>query len=240
MCEACDAPAGIDRRRFVLGAAAGALALALPSRAPRSLPPLSPPTDLVIHPRDDWGADRPPLAALDADEVRFLLVHHSAGSNTYDDAAAQIQGIYDFHTGPDKGWPDVCYHFFVDRFGGVWEGRAGSLDGPVVADATGGNQGFAELVCLLGDHTDEMPTDAALASLTVVLGWLADRDQIDTAPGARTEFVSRGSNRWPAGEVVTTPTIVGHRAMSATACPGDAFAPYVESDLAAAVTDGRR
>ena len=73
-----------------------------------------------------------------------------------------------------KGWTDVCYEFFVDRDGDVWEGRAGALAGPVVADATGGSQGFAQLVCLLGDFTDADPDGGVhWTSLVKVLAWLA-------------------------------------------------------------------
>ena len=59
------------------------------------------------------------------------------------------------HTGASKGWPDVAYNFFIDRHGTVWEGRAASLEGPVMPDATGGSQGFAQLCCFVGDHTAE-------------------------------------------------------------------------------------
>ncbi len=54
------------------------------------------------------------------------------------------------HTGPDKGWPDIAYNFMVDRFGQIFEARAGSLAGPVAGSATGGNQGFSQLCCFLG------------------------------------------------------------------------------------------
>jgi hypothetical protein len=92
----------------------------------------------------------------------------------------------------------------------VWETRAGSLAGPVVADATGGNQGFAQLVCLIGDFSATAPTPAAQQSLLRTLIWLADRYDLDTDPAATT-FVSRGSDRHRAGAIVTTPTISGHR-----------------------------
>jgi hypothetical protein len=128
----------------------------------------------------------------------------------------------------------VAYEFFVGKDGQIYEGRTGSLGGPVMADATGGSQGFAQLVCLLGDFTSVMPSAAALDSLVKVLAWLGDRYGIDTAPGATTTFVSRGSNRFAAGTVVTTTTIAPHRAMSQTACPGDTFYPQVPG-LAAAV-----
>ncbi len=169
-------------------------------------------------------------------DVRFLLVHHTASANG-DDPISVMRVAYDFHTGPEKGWPDVAYNFFIDQFGVVWEARKGSLAGPVEASATGGSQGFAQLVCLLGNFTSQLPTDAALVSLNRTLAWLAVRSNIDTAPGTTTQFVSRGSNRWPAGTSVTAATISGHRDMSQTACPGDTFYPYLVAEVPAQVTD---
>lgn len=192
---------------------------------------------LEVIPREEWADDRPQLGSPGVEEVRFLLVHHSASSSSYGegDIPAILRGFYDLHTGPDKSWFDIAYNFLIDRFGRVWEGRDGSVEGPVIADATGGNQGFAQLACLIGDFTTEMPTQEALASLTRVLSWMADRYRIDTAPGATVKFDSRGSNRWDAGVEVETPTIAGHRDMSTTACPGDAFYPYVVDGLGAEV-----
>lgn len=175
---------------------------------------------LRIHPRDHWGADLAPTATIERDEVKFLLVHHTASSNTYSDPVPTIRSAYLFHTSPAKGWPDVAYHFFVARDGSVWEGRAGSLDRAVEASATGGNQGWAQLVCLVGNHVDVAPTSAAQASLVQVLKWLTWRYRLD--PSATATYVSRGSNKHPAGTTVTTPVISGHRDATLTACPGDA------------------
>ncbi len=178
---------------------------------------------LFVRPRDAWGADLRPKAAPLAEQVQFLLVHHTASSNSYPagGAAEVLRGVYAWHTSPAKGWPDVCYEFFVDHDGVVWEGRAGALAGPVRADATGGSQGFAQLVCLVGDFTATDPTASMVASLVDVLAWLATRYGIDTSDGATTTFVSRGSQRYAAGVTVTTPVIDGHRDMSFTDCPGD-------------------
>ena len=193
---------------------------------------------LAIHPRADWAGDnRPPKGPISTEEVRFLLVHHTAGSNSYDAASVpgQIKGMYDFHTGAEKGWPDVAYNFLIDRFGGVWEARAGSLDGPVSGDATGGNQGFSQLVSLMGDFSTREPTAEALASLRATLAWLADRSGLDTSPGTEVTFESKGSNRHNVGAQVKTPTINGHRSMSQTSCPGEALFGYVQGTLTADV-----
>lgn len=185
-----------------------------------------------IRRRADWASGHPPMRAPVAEDVRFLLVHHTQTPNT-DRAAgipSRLRGMYDFHT-REKGWPDLAYNFLVDAFGVVWEGRAGSLAGPVRGDATGGSQGFAQLCCFIGDHTVTPPTARALAAMTRLLAWLAVRDGVDLSAGRRVAFVSRGSNRWPRGARVTTDPVAGHRDMSLTECPGDALYPLVRSQL---------
>jgi len=195
---------------------------------------------LSIYPRAAWASGLTVPGALPEErpgDVRFLLVHHSVtGGNDYSDGCTLIRSIHAFHTGPDKGWPDVAYNFFVDRFGLVWEGRAGSLEAPIKGDATGGSQGYAQLCCLLGDFRSVRPTDAALQSLTRLLAWLSVRYGITTAPGSTSSFVSRGSNRWPAGTSVTTTTIAAHSDMSLTECPGAAAYAIVHQELPALVT----
>jgi hypothetical protein len=190
----------------------------------------------AIHPRADWGADLPPKGTLDPErpeDVRFLLVHHSVSVNDYPAEAVpeELRSFYRLHTAPDKGWADIAYNFLVDRFGGIWEGRAGSIEAPVKGDATGGSQGFALLCCFIGDHRTAAPSAEAQSSMVSLLAWLAERYRIDPRPGATASFVSRGSNRWPAGAPVTTTTIAGHRDMSKTACPGDAAYRLVRNDF---------
>jgi hypothetical protein len=176
---------------------------------------------LRIHPRDDWGDDLPPKRPMGAEDVRFLLVHHTASANNAPDPRAVVRQTYAYQTGPAKLWPDICYHFMIGADGSIWEARAGSLAGPVIADATGGNQGFAQLVCLIGNFVGEAPTAAAQESLMRLLIFLADRYEINTDPSATVSFISRGSNRYRAGALITTSTVSGHRDCSATACPGD-------------------
>lgn len=213
----------LTRRQF-LGAATG-LAVARPGLA-------VPARALTINPRSSWTSEHP-KGPLSSEDVRFLLVHHSASHNGH--TASQVPAIlrswYAYHTGPKKGWPDIAYNFIIDSTGGVWEGRQGSLDGAVAGSATGGNQGFSQLVCLIGDTSVSPATPAARASLVQVLAWLADRFAVSSAPGAEVTFVSRGSNRWPEGTSVTTPTIAGHRDMSKTTCPGDDLYGYVTGSL---------
>lgn len=232
MTRVCESHSDPTRRDVIVAAtgllAAAAIGASTARRAgavggSRPVLPVQVAPDLFVLPRDSWGADLPPRGEIAAETVQFLLVHHTASANTYPEggSAEVLRQTFAFHTSAAKGWPDVCYEFFVDHDGVVYEGRAGALAGPVVADATGGSQGFAQLVCLIGDFSTVEPTAAMRASLVKVLAWLAERYGIDTAPGATTSFVSRGSQRYSAGAPVTTSTIAGHRDMSYTVCPGD-------------------
>lgn len=223
----------VTRRRFLGATAAGLLLAGLDLGVPAAT--------IAIEPRSSWATNRPPKGPLPTEEVRFLIVHHSASHNGHTSAEvpAILRSFYDFHTG-ERGWNDIAYNFLVDSEGGVWEGRAGSLDGPVAGDATGGNQGFSQLVCVIGDYDRVRPTSASVRSLVAVLAWLGGRYGVDTTPGAEVTFTSRGSNRWPAGTVVTTPTITGHRAMSRTTCPGNNLDRYLVGELMADVTAARR
>lgn len=189
---------------------------------------------LGVVPRSEWGPGLRPTGPLPAEEVRFLIVHHTAEpGNDYgpNDVPRLLRGIFAYHTSATKGWADIAYNFFVDRFGRIWEGRTGSIEGPVQGSATGGNQGFTQLCCFLGDHATVPPNPEAVTSMTALLAALADRYGIDTSPGAEVQFVSRGSNRWPKGAKVVAAPIALHREMSMTECPGDACVPVVRGEI---------
>ena len=218
----------LTRRQLITAAAGLSLssgAVALPAAA------------LTINPRSAWGSDHPPDGPLSAEDVKFLLVHHSASHTGYTsaDTPGILRGWFNYHPGPDKGWNDIAYNFIIDSGGVMWEGREGSLAGAVAGDATGGNQGFSQLVCVIGDFNTGQPTSAALSSLRAMLAWLADRHAVATSEGSEVTFTSRGSNKWSAGTEVTTRTIAGHRNMSKTSCPGDNLYSYVVGALMADV-----
>lgn len=219
----------------MLGAGvAAAVGLALPRRRVAA-------QGFEVLPRSAWAGDLPHGPIPPEPEVRVLVVHHTVDGNDHgpDDVAVLLRRIHAFHTGGQKGWPDVAYNFFVDRFGQVWEGRAGSLDAAVAGDATGGSQGFDQKCAFVGDHRTDPPTSDAADAMASLLALLADRHGLDTAPGATATFPSRGSNLHPAGTTVTIPTISGHRLVSRTACPGDAGMALVTDVLPGAVTARR-
>lgn len=244
MCESCSpGRPGISRRRFGLVTAAGAAGLVSLATRPDAASARVSTRSAVSRPeilaRETWAQGRDPKGELPAEDPKFLLVHHTAEpGNDYatEDVPVLLQGIFDYHTGSAKGWPDVAYNFFIDHDGRIWEGRQGSLAGPVRGSATGGNQGWSQLCCFLGNFETELPSQAAQRSMVTLLAWLGDRYGIDTSPGATVEVESLGSNRWPAGTMITTSTIAGHRDMSMTTCPGDSAYAWVTGALPASVS----
>lgn len=235
MCE----PIGPSRRDF-MALTVAATGMVLFSFTDHQIPTARASPVFAIRPRREWSGavDVSGLPIEQPGDVRVLVVHHTAGTNTYgpNEVPGILRGILSFHTGSQKGWPDVAYNFFVDRYGQVWEGRSGSASMPVIGDATGGYQGYSMMCCFLGDHTSEPPTAAATEAMVSLLSHLARTYDIDTTPGATASFVSRGSNLHPVGQQVVTPTITGHRTMSATICPGDAAQRIVSDELPQLVT----
>lgn len=205
-----------------------------PSPAPTASPVARAARPAIRH-RSEWGADLPVKGHLQVEatgEVKFLLVHHTESpcGTSVEAARDQLREAYRLHTS-SKGWPDIAYNFLVDPGGRIWEGRSGSLVSPVMGSATGGSQGHAILCCFLGDFRRVAPTSAAMSAMVALLAWQASVYRIDLWAGHTIKFVSRGSNRWPAGSAVVTDPIAGHREMSLTDCPGDALYPLIRSVL---------
>jgi hypothetical protein len=193
----------------------------------------------AIVSRADWGADesirRAPPAY--APSVRFAIVHHTAGTNTYsrDQAAAIVRGIQLYHV-RGNGWNDIGYNFLVDRFGTIYEGRYGGVDRNVIgAHALGFNTGSTG-IALLGTYGDTKPSPAAVAALTKLLAWRLDVAHVD--PAARVTVISGGSERYPANVPVTLRTVSGHRDTGLTECPGDSLYGQLNAIAAAAAKLG--
>ena len=225
--EGSPAAQHLSRRGLLVATLAGAAALALPDGPFVPAPAAAATRNPTVRARSAWAGTacpvRGPLPVEAPGNVRFLEVHHSVlPSNTYTQAQvpAILRTFYTLHV--DKGWPDIAYNFLIDRFGTIWEGRAGSRASPVIPSATGGHQGFSQKVCFIGNHVTSAPTAVMNDRMVSTLAMLAARHRIQTAPGRTATFTSRGSNLLPAGLRCTVPTIVGHRQVVRTACPGDA------------------
>lgn len=188
-----------------------------------------------IMDRSAWGAADPRGAPSIASRVALGFVHHTAQSNGYSpqDVPAILRGIQAYQMDV-RGFSDMGYNLMIDRFGTVWEGRAGGVDAGVIgAQAQGFNTGSFG-VGLIGDFSSVAPPDAMVDALADLLAWKFDVHHIDVT--AEVDRVSGGSNRWEQGEVVRLATLSGHRDGQSTECPGDVaydLLPGLRSRIAA-------
>ncbi len=192
----------------------------------------------AIIPREAWGADQcRPRTAPSYGQVELGFVHHTVNANTYGprDSAAIVLSICRYHRN-DKGWRDIGYNFLVDRYGQVFEGRAGGVDQPVIGAQAQGYNGVSTGVANIGTYADRPQTQAAVGATAELLAW---KLSLHGAPvGGRVTVRSAGgpSNRYPSGRLVALERISGHRDGDTTSCPGDAlFAqlPQIRAQAAA-------
>lgn len=185
-------------------------------------PPGQPPQVIT---RAQWGADESmkcPNTVYD-DGVRAGIVHHTAGSNDYspEDSAAIVRSIYAYHT-RTLGWCDIAYNALVDKYGQVFEGRAGGMDRPVEGAHTGGFNKNTWGVAMLGNFDLVPPTPIQLRTVGRLLGWRLGLDHVD--PRGTVVLTSDGGSftHFPKGASPTLPTIFTHRDVGNTDCPGNA------------------
>lgn len=147
----------------------------------------------------------PPNSNPTSTDVKFLIVHHTAGANSSSDWAAVVRSIWDYHVNTN-GWSDIGYNFLLDKNGNVYEGRADDTQGAHFSGANSGTSGIS----LMGNYNSVEPTTVMIDSLNNLLAWKSCKKNID--PTATAFHASSGLN---------LKTISGHRdGPKATDCPG--------------------
>ncbi len=178
-----------------------------------------------IVPRADWGASRcKPRVTPGYGTVKVAYVHHTLSLNGYSRsrAASVVLGVCLFHRN-SRGWNDIGYDFLIDRYGTVFEGRAGGIDAPVIGAQAGGFNSESTGVSMIGTFTRSAPPRAAMDSLARLLAWKLGLHGVPAI--GRTQVTSSGGpdTRFRAGTRVTVNRISGHRDVDATECPGNAL-----------------
>jgi hypothetical protein len=184
--------------------------------------------------RAGWGADLagggcPPRGPAEYGTAQAAVIHHTvnANDNTPEEAPSIVLGICRFHV-YGNGWNDIGYNALVDRYGTLYEGRAGGLKRPVVGAQAQGFNSQTTSVASIGDHTSEVPTPPAQRSIIRFLAWKMAVNRAYPVTGT-VQLTSAGGSesRYPAGAVITVPRIVGHTTLGLTACPGGAMIPLI-------------
>jgi hypothetical protein len=173
--------------------------------------------------RAAWGANerettwRPRYAR----SLQAVVFHHTATANNYApaDVPKIMRAIYHYQT-VSRGWGDIGYNVLVDRFGRLWEGRAGGLSRPVVGAQAGGfNTGTAGLA-VIGDFRSVPVPPAAVESAARYVAWKLSLGPAADPRGSVTMTGGGPLSRFPAGTTVTAPRVFPHRQTSPTECPG--------------------
>lgn len=166
---------------------------------------------LAVIPRAQWGAKPAHYDHMDKNRggYRRITVHHSAEREPPDlngsvgQSAAAVRSIQKAHMdGKETGYGDIGYHFVIDPYGRVFEGRDLTWQG---AHSAGANNVQNIGICLIGNFDEERPTKASLDKL---------RQLIDNM---------RSTYKIPRSQVLT------HQELKKTECPGRNLARWVEA-----------
>ncbi|MDQ3769609.1 MAG: peptidoglycan recognition protein, partial [Actinomycetota bacterium] len=175
--------------------------------------------------RAEWGASKcRPRSAPEIGEVDAAFVHHTVNNNDYtrDEAPDVVLAICLFHRNTN-GWNDIGYNFLVDRFGTLYEGRAGGTGKPVVGAHAVGYNAQATGIANLGTFSEEQQSPAALRSLAALIRWKLPLHGAPTTGSVDLVSTGGATNRYPAGRKVRLQRVSGHRDTGATECPGEAL-----------------
>ena len=122
-----------------------------------------------------------------------LIVIHHTGNPSDDDLSAEE--IHESHLA--QGWAGIGYHFVIRKDGSIELGRPMNTIG---AHAYGFNS-HSIGIHICGNFEISDPTPTQIESCAILVGWLSE------------EY----------GIKVTHKTVVGHRDLMATACPGESL-----------------
>ncbi|WP_188113414.1 N-acetylmuramoyl-L-alanine amidase [Nocardioides humilatus] len=153
------------------------------------------------------------------DRIRQVHLHHTVSSNDYGRAEVpgMIRAMYRYHTG-SLGWSDIGYNFLVDRFGRLWEGRAGGPRQAVHGAHTLGFNHASVGIAAIGNFETGHVSKPMRRAIVRAAAWKLDAG--DGHPRRTIWIRSGGSDRYRDGRLVELPTIDGHRDTNETACPG--------------------
>ena len=208
-------------------------AAVLPGALPQSTEPANVAQPSIIR-RSSWGADESRMTWTPRGaRLVATVVHHTAGTNSYSAAqsAGVVRGIYYYHA-VTRAWGDVGYNFLFDKYGHIYEGRAGSVAsarGQMITGAHAGGYNTGTMgLSAMGDYSTVWAPQVIIDNMAKVTAWQFAQAGIEAtsnsgiiAPG--TNFTAKGTN---------LPRIFGHRDVAnvtRTTCPG----PNIGSRLSA-------
>ncbi|MBR2215401.1 MAG: N-acetylmuramoyl-L-alanine amidase [Selenomonadaceae bacterium] len=129
----------------------------------------------------------------------FLVIHHTGFPTDKDSSVTEI---HDFHL-HNNGWAGAGYHYFIQKDGTLEQGRRPMMVG---AHAYGFNKESIG-IALAGNFDIGRPTKEQIKTLKHLTAWLCQEYALDPT--------KKG-------------TILGHRDLNETTCPGNALYDRLE------------
>lgn len=204
---------------------------------------------LTVVTREGWGCDER-LGTRGGKELwpemyvpaKKVVIHHTAGSNTYTDGKAEVRAVYTYHA-RTLGWGDIGYNLVLDHGGVIYEGRRGRGSGDPLANPPGREVLSADVVAghdlhhnygsagisVMGDFSVspynvwenvKSKWPYLEGSLVAATRFECGRHFID--PQSASDFLCSNdvwsSTLFPPGPMKN---ISGHRDTNDTVCPGD-------------------
>ncbi|MEJ7636222.1 SpoIID/LytB domain-containing protein [Aeromicrobium sp.] len=166
----------------------------------------------AIISRATWGASTSGScdSPIYGRTTRGAVIHHTAGNNTYtkSQSASIVKATQAYHK-RSRGWCDIGYNFLVDKYGQIFEGRAGGTTKPVRAAHSGNGTVNEETmgVSLMGTFASTTPSAAMKTAVVNLVAWRFDNYGI------------AGKGTYSIGGI-TLNRIAGHRNVVSTECPG--------------------
>jgi len=154
--------------------------------------------------RAEWGARPPSNHFGDMPHTPiYVFIHHGTGGSCHDRASCEhFVKVYQNYHMDTHGWPDIGYNFVVGEDGNAYEARGWTKLG---AHTLGYNHnGIA--ICMIGDFSNHVPNDKALATVKQLIKCGLDNKKISA-----------------------TYTLKGHRDVGSTACPGQSYYNLIHS-----------
>ncbi|MCW2831055.1 MAG: hypothetical protein JWP31_1747 [Aeromicrobium sp.] len=162
--------------------------------------------------RSAWGASNSGScdSPLYGSTTRGAVIHHTAGNNSYDrsESAAIVKATQAFHM-KARQWCDIGYNFLVDKYGQIFEGRAGGTTKPVRAAHSGNLAVNMETmgVSLMGTFDTIAPSDAMKTAVVDLVAWRF------------AQYGLKAKGTYSLGGK-TLNRIAAHRNVVSTECPG--------------------
>ncbi|WP_309132457.1 NlpC/P60 family protein [Brevibacterium sp.] len=155
-----------------------------------------------IASRKSWGA-KPYDGSPDyASSVKQAVVHHTAGANSYsaEDVPSILRGIQTYHQ-KGRGWDDIGYNVIADKYGRLWQARGGDINKAVIGAHVANHNSGTFGISVLGTYDKKAPPRKTRDAVASAIAWKLSLS----------------------GRSVSKSTVVAHRDLAQTDCPGDAF-----------------